>query len=305
MNVIETRKLTRLFGQKEAVSGLDLAVESGNIYALLGPNGAGKTTTLKTLMNILSPTSGQARVLDVDSRRLSPREFAQIGYVSENQEMPEWMKVGEFLEYCKTFYPTWDKTFAENLTKQFALDPTQKLKNLSRGTRMKAALVSSLAYRPKLLVLDEPFNGLDPLIREEFIQGILELTDQEQWTVLISSHDVDEVEKLADWVGVLNQGKLFLSEPLEGLQARFRRMAVRLPESSVLPHSLPPSWMEIKKEGMALQFVESAYKEGAAEKEINRLLPGSQSVTATPLSLREIFVVLARNFRMSNEGGMS
>jgi ABC-2 type transport system ATP-binding protein len=303
MKIVETRKLTRRFGPKEAVAGLDLSVESGNIYALLGPNGAGKTTTLKTLMNILAPTSGEAEVLGVNSLRLSPREFAQIGYVSENQEMPEWMRVGEFLDYCRPFYPGWDNTFAAKLMKQFALDPVQKLKNLSRGTRMKAALVSSLTYRPKLLVLDEPFSGLDPLIREEFIEGILELTDQEQWTVLISSHDVDEVEKLADWVGILDKGRLHLSEPLDKLQDRFRKMTLRLAESAALPQPFPTSWMQAAKEGFTLQFIESAYREGETEKELKKLIPGCQSVAAAPLSLREIFVTLARNFRLSNEGG--
>ena len=305
MNVIETKNLSRRFGPKEAVAGLNLTVESGSIYALLGPNGAGKTTTLKTLMNILDPTSGEARVLGTDSRRLSPGEFAQIGYVSENQEIPQWMKVGEFLDYCKAFYPTWDGAFAAKLVGQFSLDPAQKLKNLSRGTRMKAALISSLAYRPKLLVLDEPFSGLDPLIREELIQGVLELTDQEQWTVLISSHDVDEVEKLSDWVGVLNEGRLFLSEPLERLQGRFRKMAVRLPESLGLPSPLPASWLGTAREGAVLQFVESAFMDGTTEKELKKLLPGCQSISSAPLSLREIFITLARDFRLSNQGGLS
>ncbi len=302
MNVIETQNLTRKFGPKEAVAGLDLSVESGSIYALLGPNGAGKTTTLKTLMNILTPSSGKAKVLGVDSRCLSPKEFSQIGYVSENQEIPEWMKVSEFLDYCKAFYPTWDGRFAQKLVKQFALDPSQKLKNLSRGTLMKAALVSSLAYRPQLLVLDEPFSGLDPLIREEFIQGILELTDQEQWTVLISSHDVDEVEKLADWVGILDKGKLYLSEPISKLQARFMQMTLRLPVSASLPRPLPSSWMALQREGTSLQFVESAYRDGM-EKELRRLLPEGDGWGSAPLSLREIFVALAREFRMTNGGG--
>lgn len=301
MMVIETKKLTRRFGSNEAVAGLDLAVESGTIYALLGPNGAGKTTTLKTLMNILSPTSGEARVLGADSRLLSPKEFAQIGYVSENQEMPEWMTVGELLDYCRAFYPTWDAGFAAKLQKLFALEAAQRLKNLSRGTRMKAALVSSLAYRPQLLVLDEPFSGLDPLVREEFLQGILELTDQEQWTVLISSHDVDEVEKLADWVGVLNEGRLFLSEPLERLQKRFRQVSLRLPESA--PLSAPSTWLSVEREGQALKFVDMDYEEGVSQKKLQQMLPQAGAVTASALSLRELFVVLARAFRMSNNGG--
>ncbi len=304
MNVIETRKLSHAYGKKEAVSNLDLTVESGSIYALLGPNGAGKTTTLKTIMNILSPSSGEARVLGTDSRRLSPKEFAQIGYVSENQDPPGWMRAGDFLDYCKPFYPTWDGAFAEKLSKQFALDPLQKLKDLSRGTRMKISLVSSIAYRPRLLVLDEPFSGLDPLIRDEFIQGILELTDQEQWTVLISSHDVDEVEKLADWVGVLNNGSLYLSEPVSNLQNRFRQITLRLAANEPPPKPLPRSWMRWERDGAALKFVESAFNDGT-EKELRKIFPRGEALGTAPLSLREIFVVLAREFRMTNNGGKS
>lgn len=302
MNVLETHRLSRKFGAKEAVRELDLAVESGSIYALLGPNGAGKTTTLKTIMNILRPTSGKALVLGTDSRRLGPGELSRIGYVSENQEMPDWMSVRELLEYCKPFYPTWDDAFAGKLLKKFEMDPEQKLGNLSRGTRMKAALLSSLAYRPRLLVLDEPFSGLDPLVREELIQGILELTDQEQWTVLVSSHDVDEVEKLADQVGVLNEGHLFLSEPIEKLQSRFRKVTARVPETGALPSSLPPSWMGIEKEGTALQFIESSFEEGTLEERVRKFWPAA-SVTAAPLSLREIFVAMAKTFRMTSGGG--
>ena len=305
MNVIETRKLTRKFGAKEAVSGLDLSVKEGGIYALLGPNGAGKTTTLRTLMNILSPSEGEASVLGADSRWLSPTEFAQIGYVSENQDMPEWMTVGNFLDYCRSFYPSWDRDFEGRLLGQFGLEKDKRLKDLSRGTRMKAALLSSLAYHPRLLVLDEPFSGLDPLVRDEFVQGILELSDQEKWTVLVSSHDVDEVERLADTVGILNEGKLFLSESTEALQGRFRQVALRLPSGGRLPDPAPSSWIQVEREGDIVKFVESAYREGTWEKEIRGVLPQAEGLAVTPLSLREIFVVLARVFRLPVSGGKS
>lgn len=302
MNVLETRGLSRKFGHKEAVKALDLTVEAGGIYALLGPNGAGKTTALKTVMNILAPTSGEARVLGVDSRMLGPRQFAQIGYVSENQDLPDWMTVAQLLDFCRPFYPTWDGDFAEKLLRRFALSPQQKLGGLSRGMRMKAALLSSLAYRPRLLVLDEPFSGLDPLARDEFIRGILELTDQEQWTVLLSSHDIDEVEKLADQVGVLNEGRLFLSEPIEKLQGRFRQVTARVPGTAPLPSNLPRTWLGVEKEGEVVQFTESAYEEGGFDRVLQGLWP-SATATVRPLSLREIFVVLAKTFRMPNTGG--
>jgi ABC-2 type transport system ATP-binding protein len=200
-NIIETHSLTRRFGKTEAVDNLTLTVPEGSIYAFLGPNGAGKTTTIKMLLNILQANSGSANVMGVDSRRLGPRELSGIGYVSENQKLPEWMTVGQLIEYCRPMYPKWDATFCEKLRGQFDLPLDKKLKNLSRGMKVKAALLVSLAYRPRVLLLDEPFTGLDPLVRDEFIRGILELSEEGNWTVFISSHDIDEVERLADWVG--------------------------------------------------------------------------------------------------------
>src|SRR5882672_542977 len=178
------------------------------------------------LVNLLQPTAGEARVLGVDSRRLGERELAQLGYVSENQQLPLWMTVRQFLDYCRAFYPTWDRDLEKTLFTRFALPESRKLTHLSRGMLMKAALLSSLAYRPKLLVLDEPFSGLDPLVRDEFIKGVLEVSSQGDWTVLVSSHDIDEVERLADHVAVLEGGRLRLSEPTEVLQGRFRRVEV-------------------------------------------------------------------------------
>lgn len=223
-NIIETTNLSKSFGKKVAVDGLNLVVPDGAVFAFLGPNGSGKTTTIKMLMNIIRPTVGESSVFGIKSMQLGSKEFAQIGYVSENQEIPEWMTVRRLLSYCKPFYPTWDDAFCEKLLKDFQLPLDQPLKSLSRGMKMKATLVSSLAYRPRLLILDEPFSGLDVLVRDEFIRGVLELSEQEHWTVLVSSHDIDEVERLADWVGILRDGELQLSEPVASLQARFRKV---------------------------------------------------------------------------------
>ena len=146
--VIETENLTRRFGRTEAVNGLTFAVPEGSIYAFLGPNGAGKTTLIKTVMNLMPPTSGRASVLGVDSRRVGPPVLARIGYVSENQVLPEWMSVADLMAYCRPFYPTWDMAFEQQLVRQFELPLRQRVRALSRGMRMKASLLSSLAYRP-------------------------------------------------------------------------------------------------------------------------------------------------------------
>src|SRR5512145_3260748 len=163
-HAIDTSALTRRFGRLDAVNGLDLQVPAGSVFALIGPNGAGKTTTIKLLMNLVRPSRGRATVLGVDSRRLGVREFQRIGYVSENQKLPDWMTTGELLDYCRPLYPTWDETFRQKLQRDLDLTSAVPLRKLSRGMRMKAALLASLAYRPELVVLDEPFTGLDPLV---------------------------------------------------------------------------------------------------------------------------------------------
>lgn len=301
MNLIETDRLTRRYWRTEAVHEISLAVPEGSVCALLGPNGAGKTTTLKMLMNLLPPTSGSARVLGVDTRRLGEREFQQIGYVSENQQQPLWMTVRQLLDYCRPFYPTWDRELEAKLLADFDLPPNRKLSQLSRGMLMKAVLLSSLAYRPKLLVLDEPFSGLDPLARHDFVTGLIEAARLGEWTVLVSSHDIDDVERLVDRVAMLDSGRLTLQESTDALAARFRRVEVELdgeaPASSV-PRA---SWWGYARQAGRVEFVESAYAEAQTEQVCREHFPAA-GVTAHPMSLREIFIAYARQSRRLAKG---
>jgi ABC-2 type transport system ATP-binding protein len=158
---------------------------------------------------------------------------------------------------------------------------------------MKTALLTSLAYRPELVVLDEPFSGLDPLVREELVRGILEVSRQDKWTILVSSHDINEVEQLADWVGLLDGGRLDFSEPIELLQSRFRRVEVTVGPSASVPIPTPASWMETERAGNLLRFVETRYPAADGDHALHAQFPGAE-VTARPMTLREIFVVLAR-----------
>lgn len=303
MNIIETQGLTRRFGKMEAVHGLTLAVPQGSVLALLGANGAGKTTTLKLLMNLLAPTAGSARVLGVDSRKLGEKEFAQIGYVSEGQEQPRWMTVRQLLDYCRPFYPTWDRELEATLLRRFELPADRKLQDLSRGMLMKAALLSSLAYRPKLLVLDEPFSGLDALVRDEFIQGVLEVSALGEWTVVVSSHDIEEVERLADRVAMLDGGRLALEETTEALQARFRRVEVTVAGESAAEAGgtrWPEAWLERETAGRVVRFVETRFERATTEAACRERWPEAR-VTAQAMALREIFMVLARQGRKARE----
>jgi ABC-2 type transport system ATP-binding protein len=294
---IETERLTKKFKKVIAVRDLSLSVPVGSVFALLGPNGAGKTTTIKTVMNLLRPNSGRAKVLGIDSTKLCKAEFRQIGYVSEDQLMPDSMKVAAFLKYCRSMYPEWDDKFCSKLVERFDLPTNQRIKNLSRGMKMKAVLISSLAYRPKLLICDEPFSGLDPLVRDEFISGILDLTENENWTIFISSHDIAEVERLTDWVGIIDQGTLKISESLESLQARFKNITLTFSEPATLPPDPPPEWLQLKQDGKFVQFVDSGYRAGESEQKYRSFVPGVIDITATGMSLRKVFISLAREYR--------
>ena len=293
--VIDVADLACRYQRVEAVAGISFTVEEGTVFALLGPNGAGKTTTIRALMNIIRPSSGEARVLGVDSRRLGRGELETIGYVSENQQMPRWMTLAELLAYCRPFYPTWDDTLCRKLVDDFRLPLDQKIGRMSRGMRVKAALVSALAYRPRLLVLDEPFSGLDPVVRDDLIHGMLERAGEERWSVLISSHDLEEVERLVDAVAFLDAGRIVLSEPLTTLQGRFRQVEVTQPE----PGTAPPaeaSWIGATAAGRLLRFVDTSYNGPASDERMSAKFPGAR-IDVQPMSLRQIFIALVRHRR--------
>jgi len=292
-HAIETEALTCRYGRTRAVADLTMDVPTGSIYALLGPNGAGKTTTLKTLMNLRPPASGTARVLGVDSRALGPAELARIGYVSENQRIPSNLTIAEIEAFCKPWYPTWDAALANDLRERFGLDPRARIKSLSRGTRLKVQCLLAIAPRPSLLILDEPFSGLDPVVRDELTTGVLSLADRDGWSVLLTSHEMDDVERLADHVGFLANGSLLVEEPMQTLLARFRRVEVALADGSTPTGRRPASWLDFAVDGRAARFVESQACP-AAEAAWQDAFPDA-TIEARPMSLREVFVALTRS----------
>ena len=293
--VIRTENLVKKFRRVEALNGLNLEVPPGAIYALVGPNGAGKTTAIKILMNIFGATSGHAEVLGMDTKQIAGKALTSIGYVSENQQLPDWMRVDAFFAYLRPFYPSWDRDLENQLVRQLALPLDRKLSELSRGMRMKATLASSLAYRPRLVVLDEPFSGLDPLVRDELIEGMLERA--EEATIFISSHDLAEIENLASHVGYLEQGRLRFSEEMPALVERFREVEITCDAAPALPVKLPASWMRVSSSAAVVQFVESRFDPERTNAEIRNVIGEPRCVTFTPMSLRSIFLAMARSER--------
>src|SRR5580700_11148895 len=263
---IRTENLSKQFQKVEALRNLNLTVPDGAVYALIGPNGAGKTTAIKILINIFGATSGRAEVLGIDSARLRGRLLSSIGYVSENQELPDWMRVGVFFAYLRPFYPTWDRDLETDLVRQFDLPLDRKLRDLSRGMRMKAALASALAFHPKLIVLDEPFTGLDPFVRDQLIEGLLERAEES--TIFISSHDLGEIESFASHVGYLEQGNLQFSEELPVLAGRFREVELTFDSPPALPRKIPDTWMHLSVSAAVVRFVESRFEQERTRNEI-------------------------------------
>lgn len=295
MAVVEARGLTHRYGEVSALRDVDLRVPEGALYALLGPNGAGKTTLLQILLGLRRPTAGRVSLLGKDLSQLTIRDRAAIAYVAEGQPLPGWMTLARLEAYLAPLYPAWDHALADDLRRRFRLDPRRKIRTLSRGERMKAALLCALAPRPKLLLLDEPFTGMDALVKDELVRGLLESAGAEGWTVLVCSHDIGEMEALADWVGFLDGGRLRLSEPMEVLRDRFRRVEVVSRDGAgPLPARLPAEWLSVERSGPRVSFFLSDAGEGTDVADLRRWFPEPARIDVRAASLREIFVALAR-----------
>ncbi len=213
--VIAVSDLTRRFGARAVLSSVTLEIARGGVYGLVGANGAGKTTLIRHLLGLLRAQEGSVRVFGRDPVADPVGVLSRIGYLSEENDLPGWMRVDELMRYSRAFHPGWDDAYADELRTMFALDPAAKVKTLSKGQKARAGLVVALAYRPELLVLDEPSSGLDPIVRRDILGAVLRTIAGEGRTVLFSSHLLEEVEQVADHVTMIRQGKIAVSAPLQ------------------------------------------------------------------------------------------
>ncbi|MCX7001027.1 MAG: ABC transporter ATP-binding protein [Candidatus Sumerlaeota bacterium] len=286
--VVETRNLGRRFGRDYAVHDLTWQVRRGAVYGLLGLNGAGKSTTFRLLMGLLRPTEGEARVLGLAPQRQGVELKRRVGYVGESHCFYEWMTVNEVFAFVAHYRKkNWDASFARSLAERFALDGAKKLSALSKGMRAKVSLCLAIAFRPELLILDEPTGGLDPVARREFFEGILAEYQTPDRTILISSHLINEVSGIVDHIGILHEGSLLMDCPTEEFLSKVKGLRLHFPGD-------PPA--QFKAEGITRYRVDGRegravtlnYREGETE---NRLKSaGAESVEVIDLNLEDAFV---------------
>jgi ABC-2 type transport system ATP-binding protein len=288
--VIETSKVSRSFGNSIAVRELDLRVERGSIYGLLGRNGAGKTTVLKMLVGLLWPDTGEIRVNGIDPARFTARDRWKIGYVSERQILNPVMRVDALIQFTSNLYPDWDFAACERLLKRFKIDPTQRIRALSLGMARQVAFLLALAQKPDLLILDEPAANLDVVARREFLEEVLDLLREDGKTVLISSHILSDVERVADKIGIISQCRLRISEPLDRLKETVKKVRFHGFPKGTNGFAIPGSYQFSKTpdEVWAVVRVEQ-------ESELLRLAREHQcQVEVMQLNLEDIFVEVVR-----------
>jgi ABC-2 type transport system ATP-binding protein len=224
---VEVRGLSRSFRGTNALLDVDLRIPTGSIFGLIGVNGAGKTTLIRHLIGALRAQAGTVRVLGQDPIADPEGVLREIGYLSEEDSLPTWMKVGELIDFCRALYPTWDDAYASELCDMFGLTRATALKGLSKGQRARAGLLVAIAHRPKILILDEPSSGLDPIARHDILEAIIRTINQDGRTVLFSSHLLDEVDRVCDSIAMMRGGRIIQTQTTEQIEDRYREIICR------------------------------------------------------------------------------
>jgi ABC-2 type transport system ATP-binding protein len=298
MNAVEVSQLTYSYGRVQALRDVDFVVPEGSLYTLLGPNGSGKTTLLQLLMGLRRGNAGRVSVMGIDSAKLEANDRRWLGYVAEGQSLPGWMRLGEVEAYLAPLYDTWDAALANDLRERFELDPTRKIRTFSRGEQMKAALLCALAPRPRVVVMDEPFAGMDALVKDELVRGLLESAGSEGWTMLLCSHDIGELELLADWVGILDRGAMLVSERMDALSARFKHIDVTMSAEGASAvrndRTLPNEWLRVERAGQRMSFIMSRATDQPIADTIAARLDGVTHIETRGATLQEIFLALVK-----------
>ena len=297
---IQTAGLTKRYGRKAALQELSLAVPKGSVFALIGRNGAGKTTLIRTLLGLAATDGGTATVLGLNPAKQGVEIRRKVGFVPDEHRFPRWMSIAELTGFTGAFFPTWNAVLCADLLARFKLDPKQKVKALSRGMLAQTALCLSLAHEPEMLILDEPTSGLDAVVRREFLEQVLGAAADEGRTILISSHMLDELDRVADHVGYLEEGTLRLAETAESLKERVREY--RLTFADEAPKELAdPAWLSVRQVTPHEWTLTVENDSEDTQPGLQRCFPGA-SISSRELTLEEIFVALAQAPGQSGPG---
>jgi len=288
-NAVEIHGLSRKFKDKLALVDVSLLIPRGRVFGLAGENGAGKTTLIKHMLGLLKAERGTVRVFGLDPATSPAAVLKRVGFLSENRDLPGWMRVDELLRYTGAFYPTWDATLAEQLRLRFCLDPAARVKTLSRGENAKAGLLLALAFRPDLLLLDEPSSGLDPLVRRDILEAIIRTVAEEGRTVVFSTHLLDEVERVADEIAMMFHGRIVLSGPLDKVKEEHHRVVLQF-EKALPSRPEVPGALSVKGSGKEWTLICNGGRERTIEAAAR--MGGRVVLEETP-SLDEIFIARA------------
>lgn len=285
---MKIRGLEKRFSEFE-LGPLDLNVPKGAIYGYIGPNGAGKTTTIDLIMGMGSNDAGTIEVFGMDHRKQDAQIKRGVGYVSPDLGFQAWRYIDRLVNFWRRFYPEWDDAYCEALMQRFRLDPEKRIATLSFGERTKLSLLLALAHRPALLLLDEPFAGLDAVVKTEVLEELLAAVQDEDRTVFISSHNLDDIERFTDHLGILCQGKLLLEGPTTELVERFRMLdAVSANGASI--EAIPGVYVQRRENNrwrMLIDLQQSPQERLKAA--------GMTDFNVSPVSLEELFVALVRD----------
>jgi ABC-2 type transport system ATP-binding protein len=295
--VVEVDGLSRSFGDKKALDCVTFHATAGQVHGLVGSNGAGKTTLLKHLLGLLRATSGTVRVLGRDPVRDPVGVLGRVGYLSEERELPEWMSIEELMRYTQAYHPSWDTAYERELLETFALDPSKKIKELSKGMRAQAGLIAAVAHRPELLILDEPSSGLDVVVRRDILDAVVRAVADDGRTVIFSSHLLDEVERMSDHVTLMHQGRVALNGVLDDVRREYHRSRVRFLEHFEQPPAIETA-LVVEGGGRTWSVVHSGPLEQFRHAVIAR---GGEIVESRDATLEEIFLARAGRSRAQAE----
>ncbi len=287
--MIECDGLGKRYGQAEVLRGLHLQVPKGSIFGFLGRNGAGKTTTIKVLLGMARPTNGRARVFDlpVEEPAASVEIRRRTGFVSEDKDLYDFMTVTEIIDFTAGFYPRWRKDLQEKYVRSFELPLHSRVKTLSRGTRTKLALLLAFCRGAELLVLDEPTSGLDPVVADEVLQLLVGHVARAETTVFLSSHQLAEVDQIADRLAIIHRGYTVLTGALDDLRENFRRIQLVFDGAAPEVTFRAPGVLRVKRQGRVLMVTASGHAEAICAEA--RAL-GAASIDVGAIPLKEMFL---------------